>query len=90
MARVPYVSREDLPAEKQSIYDNLEATRGGIDGKGIPNSFRLLLNSPDAAEAVGALGEHIQARFHASSCISRDGDTWRCPRARQPVCLGAP
>ncbi|CAI8037670.1 hypothetical protein GBAR_LOCUS21083 [Geodia barretti] len=60
MARVPYVSREDLPAEKQSIYDHIEATRGGIDGKGIPNSFRLLLNSPDAAEAVGTLGEHIR------------------------------
>ena len=60
MARVPYVSREDLPAEKQSVYDHIEATRGGIDGKGIPNSFRLLLNSPDAAEAVGALGEHIR------------------------------
>ena len=60
MARVPYVSREDLPAEKQSVYDHIEATRGGIDGKGIPNSFRLLLNSPDAAEAVGTLGEHIR------------------------------
>ena len=60
MARVPYVLREDLPAEKQSVYDHIEATRGGIDGKGIPNSFRLLLNSPDAAEAVGTLGEHIR------------------------------
>ena len=60
MARVPYVSREDLPAEKQSIYDHIESTRSGIDGRGIPNSFRLLMNSPDAAEAVGALGEHIR------------------------------
>ena len=60
MARVPYVSREDLPAEKQSIYDHIEATRSGIDSRGIPNSFRLLMNSPDAAEAVGALGEHIR------------------------------
>ena len=33
MARVPYVSREDLPAEKQSVYDHIEATRGGIDAK---------------------------------------------------------
>lgn len=62
MARVPYISREDLPADKQSIYDHIERTRGGIDGKGMPNSFRLLLNSPNAAEAVGALGEHIRLR----------------------------
>ena len=62
MARVPHVSREDLPAEKQSLYDHIERTRGGIDGRGMPNSFRLLLNSPDAAQAVGALGEHIRLR----------------------------
>jgi len=62
MARIPYVSREDLPAERQSLYDHIERTRSGIDGKGMPNSFRLLLNGPDAAEAVGALGEHIRLR----------------------------
>ena len=62
MARIPYVSREDLPADKQSVYDHIAETRGGIDGKGMPNSFRLLMNSPDAAEAVGALGEHIRLR----------------------------
>ena len=62
MARVPYVSREDLPAEKQSVYDRIAETRGGIDGHGMPNSFRLLLNSPDAAEAVGQLGEHVRLR----------------------------
>ena len=60
MARVPYISREDLPVDKHSIYDHIAETRGGIDGKGMPNSFRLLLNSPDAAEAVGVLGEHIR------------------------------
>ncbi len=62
MARIPYVSREDLPAEKQSLYDHIERTRSGIDGKGMPNSFRLLLNSPDTAEAVGALGEQVRLR----------------------------
>ena len=60
MAYVPYISREDLPAGKQPIFDRIAETRGGIDGKGMPNSFRLLLNSPDAAEAVGALGEHVR------------------------------
>ncbi|MCY3543626.1 MAG: carboxymuconolactone decarboxylase family protein [Chloroflexi bacterium] len=62
MARVPYISRDDLPADKRPLYDHIEQTRGGIDGKGMPNSFRLLLNSPDGAEAVGALGEHIRLR----------------------------
>ena len=60
MARIPYVTREDLAADKQSIYDHIAETRGGIDGKGMPNSFRLLMNAPDAAEAVGVLGEHIR------------------------------
>ena len=62
MARIPYIGKDDLPADKQHIYDQIEATRGGIDGHGMPNSFRLLLNSPDAAEAVGRLGEHIRLR----------------------------
>ena len=62
MARIPYISRDDLPAGKQSVYDHIAKTRGGIDGKGMPNSFRLLMNSPDAAEAVGVLGEHIRLR----------------------------
>lgn len=62
MARIPYISRDDLPADKQSIYDHIAATRGGIDGKGMPNSFRLLMNSPDTAESVGALGEHVRLR----------------------------
>ena len=62
MARIPYVSREDLPADKQSVYDHIAETRGGIDGKGMPNSFRLFMNSPDAAQAVGVLGEHIRLR----------------------------
>ena len=62
MARIPYISRDDLPADKRQLYDHIERTRSGIDGKGMPNSFRLLFNAPDAAEAVGALGEHIRLR----------------------------
>lgn len=62
MARIPYVNREDLPVDKRPVYDRIAETRGGIDGKGMPNSFRLLLNGPDVADAVGALGEHIRLR----------------------------
>ena len=69
MARVPYISREDLPADKQRLYDHIESTRGSIDGKGMPNSFRLLLNSPNAAEAVGTLGEHVRLRSTLNPAI---------------------
>ena len=64
MARVPYVSRDDLAIDKQSIYDRIAETRSSIEGGGMPNSFRLLMNSPAAAEAVGHLGEYI--RLHSA------------------------
>lgn len=64
MARVPYISRDDLPSDKQPIYDRIADTRSSIEGGGMPNSFRLLMNSPLAAEAVGQLGEYI--RLHST------------------------
>ena len=64
MARVPYVSMDDLAKDKQAIYDRISETRGSIEGGGMPNSFRLLMNSPAAAEAVGHLGEYI--RLHST------------------------
>ena len=65
MARVPYLDRENLPESAQQIYDRIAKTRGSIEpGTPMPNSFRALLNSPLAAEAVGALGEYL--RFNTS------------------------
>ena len=65
MARLPYVSREELPPEKRHIYDRISQTRGGEEPAiGMPHSFQVLCNSPDAAEAVGALGEYL--RFGSS------------------------
>lgn len=60
MARLPYVSKEQLPADKQALYDHIASTRGGIEGGGMPQSFKLLMNSPDAAASVAQLGEHIR------------------------------
>ena len=57
MARVPYVSRDDLPPDKQDIYDRIAETRGSAG-----NVFRALLNSPDAARAAAGVGEYV--RFH--------------------------
>ena len=63
MARLPNMSRDDLPADKQPIYDRIAATRGGIGPQsGLPNSFSALLNSPGAAEAVAGLGEYLRFR----------------------------
>ena len=55
MAKVPLVSREELPEDKQHIYDSIAGTRGSV-----LNVFRVLLNSPDAAEAAGDLGAYLR------------------------------
>ncbi|MCH8206331.1 MAG: carboxymuconolactone decarboxylase family protein [Chloroflexi bacterium] len=61
MARLPYVSRNDLPQDKQHIYDRIAEPRAAVaSGNELPRSFQALLNSPDAAEAVAALGEYIR------------------------------
>ena len=57
MARLPYVSREELPEDKRHIYDHIAESRGSV-----LNIQRMLLNSPDAAEAVSNLGEYIRYR----------------------------
>ena len=62
MARVPYVSRDDLPQDKQHVYDRIQGTRDSVESGGFPRSFQALLNSPDVAEAVGALGEYLLKR----------------------------
>ena len=65
MARLPYISREDLPSDKQHIYDRIAEKRISAESGGtMPHSFGALLNSPDAAEAVGGLGEYL--RFKSS------------------------
>ena len=55
MARLPLISRDDLSADYHPVYDHIEETRGRM-----PNLFRALLNSPEAAERVAALGEYIR------------------------------
>ena len=57
MAKLPYVSRDDLPEDKRHVYDRIAETRGSVD-----HIFRLLLNSPDAAEVATSVGEYIRYR----------------------------
>ena len=57
MAKLPYLSIEDLSEEDQSIYTHIAATRGTM-----LNLHRILLNNPKAAELVTDLGEYIRYR----------------------------
>ena len=65
MPRLPYKTREDLPETKRHIYDHIAETRSGDkSAKGMPRVFQLILNNPDAAQPVAALGEYL--RFGSS------------------------
>ena len=62
MARVPEVSREDLPLEQQHIFDEIERSRGRVGGP-----FKRLLNSPEAARRVAHLGAYVRYESSLSS-----------------------
>ena len=65
MARLPYVNREMLTGDSLDTYDRIAETRGSVEpDTPMPNSFRVLLNNPEAAAAVGQLGEYL--RFNSS------------------------
>ena len=55
MARVPYVTREDLTKEHQAAYDRIANTRGVVG----PN-FQGLFNSPVATERFASFGEYVR------------------------------
>ena len=55
MARIPYVSREDLAEDKRHVYDGISGSRGSV-----LHVFQALLNSPEAAEVVAGVGEYIR------------------------------
>lgn len=52
MARVPYVERDQAPADVQAIYDGVQKVTGRV-----PNFYRLLAHSPKVlAGYVGMSG----------------------------------
>ncbi len=59
MARIPEVSREELPPEQRHIFDEIERSRGYV---GAP--FKVLLNSPEPAGRFAHLGAYV--RFESS------------------------
>ena len=56
-ARVPYVERDELDAEGQEIYDRI---RQGRNVSQVAFQFRALLNSPQAAGYLTALGAQLR------------------------------
>jgi len=78
MTRVPYVSRDELDAEGQGIYDQIAADRGRTE---VGLQFRALLNNPKAAGHLTSLGATL--RFESSIpeglkelAISTTGRDW--------------
>ena len=61
MARVPYVSRDDLDSEGQQIYDQIRQDRNTAE---VGLQFRALLNNPQAAGYLTSMG--AQLRFQSS------------------------
>ena len=58
MARVTYLSREDVPEPQRHLVDEITAKRGHL-----VHIFAALLNSPGAAARVASVGSYI--RFEA-------------------------
>ena len=61
MARVPYVSREELDSDDQKIYDRIREDRNSAE---VGLQFRALLHSPQAAGHLTSMG--AQLRFDSS------------------------
>ena len=59
VARVRFLEREDLAQEQRHVYDEIESSRGRVE----PN-FKALLNSPEAASRMSAMGAYV--RFETS------------------------
>lgn len=61
MARVPYVTRDELDAEGQAIYDRIRQDRNAPE---VGRQFRALLHSPKATGYLTSLG--AQLRFQSA------------------------
>lgn len=64
MSRVPYLTKENLPQDKQGLYDQIAEHRGHV-----ARPFEALLNSPEVATRVALLGEQLR---YASPTIAAD------------------
>jgi 4-carboxymuconolactone decarboxylase len=59
MPRLPEVTRDQLSAEDQAVYDAIAASRGSVRGP-----FAVLMHSPDVAGRAAHVGTYVrQKRF---------------------------
>jgi len=56
MARVPLLTRNDLPADERSVFDRLEASRGMPTG----NIWRALANAPNLLDRALLLADELR------------------------------
>ncbi len=66
MARVKYISREDLPEGQRYIYDDIASSRGM---KKPPKPFEAMLNSPEGTHLVSALGAYLRFNSELPAAI---------------------
>ncbi|MDD5083211.1 MAG: carboxymuconolactone decarboxylase family protein [Dehalococcoidales bacterium] len=57
LARLPFVSREDLPESERHIYDEAARSRGSTK---IGRPFEALMSSPEAAARAMAVGTYLR------------------------------
>ena len=63
LARLPYISREDLPEEKRHIYDRIADSFRRVEAhSGVPLGMQAIFNSPDAAEAMATVADYLRIR----------------------------
>ena len=55
MTRVPFATRESMDTAGQSIWDEIETSRGGV-----ARNYAALLNNPQAAGAMAGLGGYAR------------------------------
>lgn len=79
MSRVAYITREDLPEGKRTIHDQIASHRGDV-----ARPFQALLNSPDLAGKVAAVGEHV--RFQLSTLTDEIREIVTLTTARELDC----
>jgi 4-carboxymuconolactone decarboxylase len=65
MSRIPELSRDELDAEGQRLYDQILAARGSIAGP-----FRVWLYSPEFTRRATQLGEFLRYRTSLSPRLS--------------------
>jgi alkylhydroperoxidase family enzyme len=56
MARVPLITRDDLPEHERAVFDRLEASRGTPTG----NIWRALANAPNLLDRVLLLADELR------------------------------